>query len=857
MFKPKLSLLAVAASFFLMPAAFSQVPTKPVADTSLNDEAKDAALDNIPVVSLEESDGQDGSAQNISGALSAGKNPFLDAANFHFSAVRFRIRGYDADLNTTYMNGISMENLDNGFTPYGLWGGLNDVLRSRESSAGISALKYGYGNLGGASFIDSRAFKQWKQTKIVYSLSNRNYVNRVMVTKSSGGFNKKGWAFSASGSRRWADEGFTDGTYYDGWSLYTGVDKRFNSHHTLSFVAFATPTENGRQGASVKEMLDIAGTNFYNPYWGYQNGKKRNASIARSFQPMGILTHDWKINAKTSVMSAASYSTGKRSTTGLDWYNSADPRPDYYRYLPSYQLDPVLADRVLQSMKNDVNLRQINWDKLYQTNYTNTQTINDANGIAGNSVTGKRSLYILEERVVHTDRLNVNTVLNTAINNHIDFTAGLTFENQQNNYYKKLEDLLGGAFYVDVNQFAERDFPSNPTASQNDLNRTNRILKEGDKFGYDYNINIRRASGWAQAMVKFSKLNFFIAAEHSYTQFYRKGNVRSGLFPTNSYGESAKQNFYNYDVKAGVSYKLLSGNYFFVNGSYVTKPPFFENAYTSPRTRDNTQTNLINTKIASVEAGYVLNSPRTRLRLTGHYTRFRNQLDVISAYSDIYRTFVNYSISNIGKIHTGIEMGLDFKLYKGLSLNAAAAVGKAYYDTRQNVAITLDNSPHQLLPKELIYSKNFRVPTPQQAYTIGLNYRSPKYWFVNVNVNYFDQMFLGYDPLRRTEAAVAGIDPVNDAKTFHQVIDQTKLDAQFTVDAFAGFSLLLNKNFKSLKKRTIMTFSLGVNNALNNESIVTGGFEQLRFDVGALNKFAPKLFYAYGLNYSANVVLRF
>jgi hypothetical protein len=90
----------------------------------------------------------------------------------------------------------------------------------------------------------------------------------------------------------------------------------------------------------------------------------------------------------------------------------------------------------------------------------------------------------------------------------------------------------------------------------------------------------------------------------------------------------------------------------------------------------------------------------------------------------------------------------------------------------------------------IIYSKNFRVATPQEAYTIGLNYRSPKYWFVNVNFNYFNQMWLGFDPLRRTYAAVDGVDPAS--KEWRKIIDQTQLDAQYTVDAFAGFSWLMN-----------------------------------------------------------------
>lgn len=847
-------------SFFLLLGgkAMSQVtPTQPVIDTTITEEAKESDLENIAVVSLDDNDGQDGSAQNITGQITAGRNPFLDAANFHFSAVRFRVRGYDADMFNTYMNGAPMENLDNGYTPYGLWGGLNDVLRNRESVIGLRNLTYGMGGLGGTNNMDTRAFRQFKQTKVSYSISNRTYVHRLMLTHSTG-WTKKNWAFSASASRRWADEGFSDGTYYDGGSFYVGVDKKINSKHILSFVAFGTPTENGRQGASTQEMSDIAGTHFYNPYWGYQNGKKRNASIARSFQPFGIITHDWKINPKMSLMTAASYTIGNRSVTGLDWYNSADPRPDYYRYLPSYQDDPNLAAQVLQAMKNDVNLRQINWDRLYQVNYGSTATINNVDGIAGNTVTGRRSRYILEERVTHTNRYNFNSTLNAALNSHVDLTAGVSFDNQRNNYYKKVDDLLGGDFYVDINQFAERDFPNNQDAVQNDLNHPNRILHAGDKFGYNYNINLQKAGAWAQVNVKFSKLNFFLAADHSFTQFYRVGYVKNGINPDNSYGTSKKYNFYNYQAKGGVSYKLTSGNFFFVNGGYETRAPFFENAFISPRTRNNVQDNLRNQQITTGEAGYVYNSPNVRARLTGYYTTFRHGTDVFSAYSDIYRTFVNYASSEIGKTHKGLEAGAEVKIYKGLTMQAAAAYGQFTYDTRQNLVVTADNNSVIPVPADnLVYVKNFRVATPQTALGAGFNYRSPKYWFVSVFGNYFDDMYLGFDPLRRTYAAVEGLEP--GSEKWNEVLGQPKLKRQFTLDASAGFSWLMNKRFKSLRRRTIMGLNLNVNNVLNNRNIVSGGFEQLRFDAGEhdVNRFAPKLFYAYGLNYSLNWSVRF
>ena len=862
MYKYKFTLATLLLMIGFTQATFSQIKAKPdttitpLIDSTLLNDASENTLDNIPVVSLDENDGQDGSAQNVSSQLNNGRNPFINAASFNFNAVRFRIRGYDSDLFGTNMNGVPMENLDNGFTPYGLWGGLNDVLRNKQYTPGLQSNKFAFGGLGGFTNIDTRASKQRKQTQVGYALSNRNYSNRVSFSHSTG-FNKKGWAFSVAGSRRWAEEGFTDGTFYDGWSGYIGIDKKINERHLLSFVAFATPTTSGRQGSSVKEMLDIAGTNYYNPYWGYQNGKKRNASVAKSFQPVGILTHEWKITPKTTLLTAGSYLNGNRSTTGLDWYNAADPRPDYYRYLPSYQKDPILAQAVLNALKNDVNKRQINWDALYNANYGNSETIVNAGGIAGNNVTGRRSIYIVEERVIHTEKYNINTTLNTSINNHIDLTAGLTFESQKNNYYKKVDDLLGGAFYVDINQFGQRDFPSEPDAAQNDVNHPNRIVGVGDKFGYNYNIDIKKATAWIQTNVKFKKLDFFIGAEHVYTRFQRHGNVKSGLFPNNSYGKSDPHEFYNYSVKGGLTYKLTQGNYFFANAAYETRAPYFENAYLAPRTRDFVQDKLRSEQISTAEAGYVLIAPTVKFRLTGYYTVFKHQTNVLTFFNDDARSFVNYALSNIGKEQYGLEAGAEVIIYKGLTLNAAAAIGRYRYNTNQLATTTSDNCSAVLSRDVPVYSKNYYLPTPQEAYTVGLNYRSRKYWYVNVNYNYFDQMWLDFNPVRRTAAAVNGVNPTS-AK-WNEILDQTRLKSQHTLDVFAGYSWLMNNRLKGLHKRTFLLFNLGVNNILDNKEIVSGGYEQLRFDFAEKNvdKFPSKKFYAYGINFFASIGLRF
>jgi len=863
MLKNKLLLLFCCISL----AAGAQVDSTAKKDTSIIDEVKDGVLDNIPTVSLDDNDLGDGGNQNISSLLTAGRDPFYSAASFNFSSVRFRIRGYDNDLFSTYMNGIPMDNLDNGFTPFGLWGGLNDVMRNRDVSWGLRYNTFTYGDIGSNTNIDSRASKQRAQTSISYAASNRNYNNRIMLTHSTG-VSKKGWAFSFSGSRRWADEGYVPGTYYNGWGYFAAVDKRIGQKHLLSLTAFGAPTENGRQGAAVQEMMDLAGTHYYNPNWGYQNGQKRNASVGKTHQPVIILTHDYRLNNKTTLTTAAGFSFGNRSVTALDWYNAADPRPDYYRYLPSYtatwasSTDPSQGQQLYDLMKNDENYRQINWQRLYDVNRASVATIYNANGIAGNNVTGQRSRYIIEERIINTSRYNLNSVLNTKFGDHVDFTAGASYQQQNNHYFKKVDDLLGGQFYVNVNQFAERDFPVDNSANQFDLDNPNRILYQGDKFGYDYNLNISRAAAWAQGVFRFNKVDFFLAGNLSYTSFYREGNVRNGLFPDNSKGKGTTNTFTDYAAKGGVTYKIDGRNYIFVNGSYQTRAPYFENVYVSPRTRNSQQDNVTSETIQTAEAGYIMNAPKFKIRLGGYYTRFQDGMDVMSFYHDAYQNFVNYAISGIDKLHFGGEFGIEAKLTPTITLNAAAAVGRYYYDSKQLGVVTVDNSA-SVLGRQLIYAEDFRVPsTPMEAYSFGLNYRSPKFWFVSLTGNYFDQSYLSMNPLRRTwdalQFAAAG------SEAYKTIFDQTKFDANYTVDFFGGYSWKLPKSWEVNKKSTFLVFNVGVNNILNNKDILTGGFEQLRYDAQLsssdpvqVGKFPPKLFYAYGLNYFASMTLRF
>lgn len=834
--------------------------TLPKRDSTLIEDLKTSVLDNIPTISLDDNDLNDASSQNVSSLLTAGRDPFFNAASYNFSALRFRIRGYSSDYASTYINNIPMDNLEDGYTPYNLWSGLNDVFRNRDVTIGVRYNTFAFGDIGNTTNIDVRASKQKPQTSIGYAHSNRTYDDRITFTHNTG-LSKNGWAFTISGSRRYASEGYVSGTYYNGWSWFAAVDKKIGQKQILSLIAFASATEYGRQGAATMEMIALSGDHYYNPYWGYQNGKKRNANITKSNQPVTILTYNYRINNKTDLTASASYLFGEKSYSSLDWFNAPDPRPDYYRYLPSYYTDDATQQQAIANklISNEA-ARQINWTNLYNINRENNTTITNVDGIADKSVTGNRSYYIQGEKVTAVKKINFNTVLNTRLSNHVNFTAGESFQYANNNYFQRIADLLGGSFWVDVNQFALRDFPNNSNAYQNNLNDPNRIVKTGDKYGYDYDINITKADIWSQAVVTFSHVDFFLAADGSQTIFRRIGNVKNGLFSGNSYGKSAPNLFYNYGLKGGATYKINGRNYLYVSGALLTKAPYYEDAYISPRTRDFLQDSLRSEDVETIEGGYLLNAPRLKIHLIGYYTQTKHGFNVLTFYDDNYQTFGDYALSNINKLYFGGEFGFEANVVRNLTISGAAAIGRYYYNSRQKAVTTVDNT-NEILNTETIYSQNYRIAsTPQEAYSFTITYRSPKFWFISLTGNYFDQLWLDFNPVRRTQLATENLDPKSDL--YNEVIAEQRLPSQYTLDAFAGYSWKVPHTYIGKapnRKPVYIALYFSINNLLNNQNIVSGGYEQLRYDYSTsdINKFPSKYYYGYGINYSISAALRF
>jgi len=811
---------------------------------------QDSSSINMPLISsgadLIQSDGQ---SQNISGLLQSSRDVYAGIAGFNFSAARFRLRGYSSENTNILIGGIPGSDPESGWTIWSYWGGLNDVTRYPESKMGIASSHSTFGGIGGYSSISLRASEKRKGHRASYAATNRSYTNRAMYSYNSGW--KGDWAFSVSASTRWAKEGYVEGTSYSGGSYFAAVERRINENHTINLAGFGAPTVQGRRGIALQEALDLTGSNYYNPYWGYQttadgDSVKRNARIRDNHKPYIVLTDYLKIDEKSKLTTSVYAIFGRTSSTNLNWYDAADPRPDYYKRLPSYYTNRAQydeADAATTAWQNNTSTSQLNWDQLYFANSKNMYSVENANGEAGNTVTGNRSKYIVEEYRVDPRRFGINSVYNNKLNEKMYLTAGFNAYSHTSHNYRMMSDLLGGDFWVDVDQFAERDF-SNDSVAQNDLSTTNKLIGVGDKFGYDYNIHVNKSELFGQVDFKLRKIDAYAGLTTSYTSFWRTGNLQNGRFPEESLGDSEKNNFFNYGIKAGAVYKITGRHLITGNIAYLTRAPYSRNAFISPRTRDQIIDSLQSTKIMSGDLSYVVRYPKLKVRLTGYYTQIDDQVWARSFYHDEFRTFVNYMMTDVDQLFTGIELGVE-KTLGAFVIQAAGTHSMSLYNSRPNATITRDNSEEVIAENRTIYFKNYRIGgMPQTAGSIGFKYNAPKYWYAGTNFNYFAEIYLDPNPDRRTEEALANY--VDTDPQIGEIIDQEKLENGYSLNIYGG------KSWK-LKNNSFVRLNINVNNVLNNTSFKTGGFEQLRYDVTQIDRFPPKYGYMYGLTYFAMV----
>lgn len=792
---------------------------------------------------------EEGNAQTIAALTGASDDIYYNSASYDFQPMRFRVRGYDSKYTQTYINGISFNDLARGRFNYSTLGGMNRAFRDKTTTLGAGAASFGFGDIGGATDINTTASHYAPGFNGSVAFTNSNYLMRAMAQYSSG-LNKHGWAYSFSAIGRYAKEGVIEGTFYNSFGLFASIEKVFNQKHSINLTAWGAPTQRASNSATFLEAYRLADNNLYNPNWGYQDGKKRAARIVETFDPTAVLNWIWKPSANTSLNTGVAFRSVHYSTSSINWFDGPDPRPDYYRYLPSFYADDPEAYKLYTDLwKNDKSFRQINWDAMYQANYLNT-----IYGRRGNP-DNHASSYILDNR--HSDQKNwvFNSLLNHRLNDHMTLQAGVSVNYTRAHYYKTIRDLLGGEYWIDVNKYSERDFPDNPDILQSDLRHPNRKVYKGDTFDYDYYINAIQATAWLQNMITLPQWDINYGLKIGYTQFQRDGKMQSGLDPDNSLGKGSTHRFDTGALKAGATYKIDGRNFITAHASYGTQAPLFEYAYISPRYREKAIDGLTNERIASFDLSYTWNYRRFRGAITGFWTEMMDQTERSSFYDEQYTTFMNYVLRGVHTRYRGIELGLAYKITPSITVSAAGTVARYQYVNNPMGTRSYENGLREDMTQQVFLKNYYLGGTPQTAANIGIDWAAPKQWFFNVNASWMGDAYVNLSPIRH-EALPDLWEKYPNAgeleSAMESIAQQDKLNDAFVLNASVGKIVYINR-------KVSMNFNLNVDNILNNRKIQTYAYQQGRFDYTNYDaqKYPNKYFYAQGIKVYFNVGIRF
>lgn len=859
-------------------------------------------------------DDDNDAAQTVSSVTASASDPYQSEVGYRFSAMRFRTRAYDNMYNHVYMNGLMLNDLELGRFSYSMIGGMNDATRNQEGVVGFEYNNFGLAPVGGASNINTRASAFAAGKKVTLSLCNRNYVGRGMFTYATG-LMDNGWAFAGTVGYRGASEGVIEGTYYNSFAYFLAAEKQLNDQHSISLVTFGSPTERSQQGASTEEAYWLANSHYYNPYWGYQNGEKRNSRVVHDFEPTTIATWDWKVDENMKLVTSAGVKYSRYSSTALGWNGDAyDPRPDYYKNLPSsifdvYDMDKnnpqFLAENpyfvtqwqdLYDFWKADKANRQINWDRMYYVNSVQNQN-------------GGEALYYQERR--HNNQLVF--MLNSTWNHNIDinnkYSLGLQLNHTKGMHYKTMADLLGGETYYDYDKFSANEYGrgtiEHPTEAANDLRNPYRRIGKGDKFGYDYNIIVNKARLWGQYQYTYNRyINAMLGAYGEGTTIERDGKMQNGRAPENSYGKSGTAKFMGGGVKALFTMRPIANNIVTLGVGWDSQAPLARNAFVAPRMQNNFVENLKLEGIFSSELAWQFRFGSLTGKFTGFYTKFKNQVEQTAFYNDQENRFTYLTMSRIDKAHYGIEGALVYQVNSELSFNLMGTVSNAKYtnnpyaqvnyegmNSQTNEAlnewvnpITGENMPLRVIMKDIKVGS-----TPLTALSLGANYNINS-WFLELNLNYYNRVYVGYSAYRRlsnilTNYTATGTDQ---GHPIFNIEDETERSAQQILNEDGGvlfdtegrqvatYSPHLEKynggfmldasigRFIRLKQGRAVSINLSLQNITNNRNLRTGGFEQNRDDlystgVARAYKFSrnAKYYYANAFNFFLNVNYRF
>lgn len=667
--------------------------------------------------------------------------------------ARINVRGFSQRNTAVMINGVPVNDMENGWVYWSNWDGLGDASTSVQLQRGLSAVNLATPSIGGTLNVITdpsamRAGFSYKQ-----EFGSGSFLKETFVGHTG---EIDGFALTASVVRKTGDGIFGGGpspssfdnnlaTWTDAWAYYLASSYQVNSRNRLELYAVGAPQRHGQNlyklNLGTLDPAFAASLDDYSP------------EALSAFPEAGP---DWSPNVGPV----------SPSYTGQQYTSTGPGSGTFDRYDPGF-----INERENYFHKPQVNL---NWYSYFGNGLTLSTVAYYSGGAGGGTGTygslewdyryGQRfadwDATIAENRALAAQGESASGILRNSVNNQWtvgaisklrkDYESGWTSEigidwrTASVDHYREVRDLLGGDYYDDS---GSSDFWTG-TESQRRL---------GDRINYDNTNDINWFGAYVQAERATQNGSFYgmfgwARNEYDYTDHFVAGPDGGKL----TLSSGALNGF---QVKGGVVRNLNDEFSVFGNAGYVSKVPIFDGVIDDVNgvKLEDPQ----NEKFLSFETGlqYRSNDRGVSFDLNLYHTTWRDRAS--NRYEEnLFGQGEGGLVRLLGvdARHMGIEFEAAYQPNELFRLDAAASLGNWKYLDNVTGSFVTDDQSNTI--NYDFYIKDLKVgDAPQTQFAYAASFFPTQGAYLRVQGKTFANYWSDYNPFGRTTETTDPIQP--------------------------------------------------------------------------------------------------
>jgi hypothetical protein len=643
--------------------------------------------------------------------------------------ARINVRGFNQRNVAIMINGVPVNDMENGWVYWSNWDGVGDATSSIQMQRGLSAVNLATPSVGGtmniitdpASFERGGLFKQemgsggfLKSTLSFNSglISDKLAVNGTVVRKTGNGIIDKTWT--------------------DAWAFYFGASYALNDANRLEFYAVGAPQRHGqnlyKQNIAVYDTEFAKGLEDYDQDALYENDGEFK-EVSREFnQNWAPVSSSYKgkqywymYGARTVDRQNADFLNERENyfhkpQVNLNWYSTLS---DALRLSTTVYYsggsgggtgtygDIVTVDALGKSDTDPGGFKYYYGPSPWVRDWDATIAINSAPG--GDYYFQRKTLSrddgesigILRNSINRQWTIGAISKANYKVSDNLKVIAGLDWRTANIEHAREVRDLLGGEYYV---------YTGNEFDSEADHKK-----KLGDIIAYHFTNTVDWTGAFGQIEYSTDMLSAYATAGYSmikytFTNHFKKDGSDELFLDPDAIG--------GYQIKGGGLYNVADGIGVFANFGLISKVPIVDaviNDIASELIDDPSNEEIIS---AEVGANFSLLDNKLTANLNIYNTIWNNRVITETEYDLASGDEGIFVLKDLDAVHQGVEMDFAFQPMDLFRLDGAVSIGN-WEQVDDTPAIYKDYDTQE--SEELtIYTKDLKIgDAPQMQVAIA------------------------------------------------------------------------------------------------------------------------------------------